>query len=402
MPGCEFGAETRPELVGLRTWLNADTLDAAIQTFLAIKFPNWRVSIAASLIDFVDLCELNPDPPKPFDVSLLFEVSQPSLLGPAIPSPALSNWIYQWLLYQSFLVNCVCKDAPVQPGKDCIAPPASFTIGNVGSIAGPFPAIISDTTYGSIVTHPNGDWDWFRHGHATVDGGAHNGNELLIQYQASTGAWITCDDIQTLNLFGTGCNLQPMASATPRFLQTTNIRILNNAGGTHTITNFAYCFCALAPTAPPLPVFTPPTGVPDAPVPLCSLDDVCKAVTEVLRRLTVLSATVSDLQAQLTAGDVLVELGRETISGEGEVALPAGCRGVSIELTTLGGGAYTSALGRPRGLMRVGNVRWGTSTGYTARTFIDGDRWDAPRPVNVSSLSYQLLSGTTGILKYMS
>ena len=112
-----------------------------------------------------------------------------------------------------------------------------------------------------------------------------------------------------------------------------------------------------------------------------------------------------EIPAAHPEGDVAVGpheiLSSADISGEGELALPIGTRAVAIELQELGDEAFTSALGRPRGLMRVGSVRWGSSTGYSERIFIDADKWQRPRPANVQSLSWQLLAGTSGTLTFL-
>lgn len=127
----------------------------------------------------------------------------------------------------------------------------------------------------------------------------------------------------------------------------------------------------------------------------------CPPDLGVTNSLARLAAQLSDIQAMLGTSDVLVELGRQTITLEGEAQLALGTRAISVELTALGNEAYTSALGRPRGLMRVGSIRWGDGLGYSWRRFIDADRWTDQRPIGALSVSWQLLSGTTAILKFL-
>lgn len=124
-------------------------------------------------------------------------------------------------------------------------------------------------------------------------------------------------------------------------------------------------------------------------------------VTELAHRLTVVASQVSDIQASLTSTGVLQELARLTMTQEGESPLVLGTRAVSVELTALGDEAFTSALGRPRGLMRVGSVRWFDGVGYSPRRFIDADRFNDARPAGALSISWQLLPGTQGILKFL-
>lgn len=127
----------------------------------------------------------------------------------------------------------------------------------------------------------------------------------------------------------------------------------------------------------------------------------CPPDQGIVDQLLHLATQISDIQAALGTASVLVELSRQTLTPEGEATLPLGTRAVSIELTALGSQAYTSALGRPRGLMRVGSVRWGDGIGYSPRRFIDADRFDDTRPAGATTLSWQLLAGTEAILKYL-
>jgi hypothetical protein len=124
-------------------------------------------------------------------------------------------------------------------------------------------------------------------------------------------------------------------------------------------------------------------------------------ITELSHRLTNVAAQVSDIQATVGGRDVLTEISRQTITGEGEANLALGTRAVSVELTVLGPDAYTSALGRPRGLMRVGSIRYGDGVGYSPRRFIDADRFDDVVDPFALTVSWQLLPGTTGILKML-
>jgi hypothetical protein len=124
-------------------------------------------------------------------------------------------------------------------------------------------------------------------------------------------------------------------------------------------------------------------------------------ITEINRRLSMIAGQISDIQASTGGFDQLQVLTTQQMTPEGEATLVLGTRAVSVELTALGDEAFTSALGRPRGLMRVGSVRWGDGIGYSPRRFIDADRFDDARPAGATTISWQLLPGTTGILKML-
>jgi hypothetical protein len=382
-------------------WIDRVQLPLDIISLLSNYAPWAYAAIAASLVSIDGVCAENPDPPEPFTVQDVIVQTASTVTAGAISNAAVIEKAYRWLRYQQFLTYCQCKLPPTDPTHNCVSWSAPLTIGSLGNILGPFPVTIDQAVYDSFPTFENGTWTWFRQGHGTVDGGAHTGNSLNIQYLASNGTWVTVDDIQTLNSQGTFCNSRNMSAATPKFSPTTSIRIVNNAGGTHQISDFSYCFCATTSTPPPLPVQPPFTGVPVAPVTACSTDDLCRMITELSHRLTNVSGQVSDIQAVVTTRDVLEELSRQTISGEGEATLVLGTRAVSVELTAIGPEAYTSALGRPRGLMRVGSLRYGDGIGYSPRRFIDADRFDDPLPVGALTVSWQLLPGTSGILKHL-
>lgn len=401
MGGCEFGAEPSPAAAGVQAWVDKAQLPLAIASLLITKAPLAWASIGAELIDFDNFCATNPDPPEPFTIEDFVDQSAYGSLPAAPPFPRLILKASQWMRYQAFLTSCQCKLPPPTPGANCAPIPATVNIGGLGSIAGPYPVTISSDVMASIVTHPNGDWTWFRHGAATTDGGASSGNNLDVQIQLSTGAWVTVDDLETLNALGTFCNSRDFQASVPRFNANTAVRLVNNAGGTHTITNWSFCFCSPTSSPEPLPPEPSFPALPDAPPVVCDTNDLCLMVNELSKRLGNLAVQLSDIQAALTGHDVLTVLSETTIAAEGELTLVLGTRAVSVELTALGPDAYTSALGRPRGLMRVGSVRWGDGIGYSPRRFIDGDRFDDTRPAGATSLSWQLLPGTQGRLKFL-
>jgi hypothetical protein len=124
-------------------------------------------------------------------------------------------------------------------------------------------------------------------------------------------------------------------------------------------------------------------------------------VNDLVRAMTTIGAQLSDVQAILTGVDQLAQLSSQTITGEGEATLALGTRAVSLEVTKLSDTAFTSALGRPRGLMRVGSIRFGDGVGYSPRQFIDGDRFDVTRPPGALVVSWQLLPNAEATLKFL-
>lgn len=401
MAACEFGAQPKPGAEDLQVWLDRLALASDIASLIKIYAPAAFASIAASLVSIPGVCAENPDPPDALTLEDLLRQTASTVTAGALADPVVVEKAYAWLKYQQFLAFCDCKPPELTPGFNCTNAPATINLGSLGSIAGPYPVTIDQSVINSWITHPNGDWEWGFDGGSLIDGGAFDGNDLLVQWQATNGAWVDGPDLLRLNQSVLACELVSYQASTPRFGTSTAARIVNNAGGTHVITNFRFCFCPRVGTPPPLPVQPPLTGVPTPPALACGPDDLCAMVTELSARLTVIAAQVSDIQASLIGRNVLTVLDSQNISGEGEAQLALGTRAVSVELTALSSDAFTSALGRPRGLMRVGSVRYGDGIGYSPRRFIDADRFDDVVPVGALSVSWQLLSPATAILKFL-
>lgn len=401
MGACPYGAEPTPGAEETQVWIDRAELALSVANIIKDYAPLTWASIAMSLTSVEGICAENPDPPEPITVA--------DLIGQTTAFPAPSGLLnqavvvkaYQWLRYQQFLFYCQCKLPPTTPGANCTHAPASFPIGSLDQVAGPFPVQLDAAVRDSWITHANGDFDMYFTGRAQVDGGAHTGNELLIEYQNDLGAWVVAGDIETLNLRHSFCGPEFMAAVARKPGLNTGWRIRNRAGGAHTITNFEICFCAVSSSPPPLPVQPPLTGTPLPPAHSCSTEDLCAITNELAHRLTVIGAQISDIQAMIGGRDQLRVINETLISGEGEIELVPGTRAVSVELTALGPEAYTSALGRPRGLMRVGSIRWADGTGYSPRTFIDADHFTDEPPVGAIAVSYQLLAGTAGVLQQL-
>jgi hypothetical protein len=398
MPACQYGATPKPEFAGVEEWLAREDLPAeVIDVILTFLKPAWA-SITATLVNPIGICAENPEPPTPITVEdVIGQTGSPAPFPGAAQGYVITK-AYQWLRYQKFLLWCDCNEPPVTPGHNCTSAPASFPLGSLGSIAGPFPVTIDQAVLDSWFVFPDGDWVWGFQGSCTISGAATDGNNLLTQFQTVDGSWVDGPELNVLNSSSSSCTYPIYQSTVPRIGTNTAIRIVNNAGGTYTISNFQFCFCPSASTAPPLPTQPPLTDTPAPPALACASDDLCAMVTELAHRLTVIAAQISDIQAQLGTTDVLEVLDSLTMAPEGQVSLVLGTRAVSVELTALGDEAYTSALGNPRGLMRVGSVRWWDGVGYSPRRFIDADRFDDERPPGALAISWQLLPGTQGIL----
>lgn len=385
----------------MQLWIERLALAGDVAAIIRTYAPLAWASIAASLVSVEGICAENPDPPSPITAADVLAQTASTATGSAIGSSAVIDKAYAWLKYQQFLEFCQCNAPPTTPGNNCTNAPASISLPSLGAIAGPYPITIDQAVLDSWVTFPNGDWQWGFDGSSSISGAASTGHDLLVQFQAANGAWVDGPDLERLNASPLACELVTYQASVPKIGAQTAVRIRNDAGGAYTISGFVFCFCAPAGTPPALPVQPPLTGTPTPPLLACGTDDLCAMITELAHRLTLVASQVSDIQASLTGADVLTQLDQLNISGEGQVTLALGTRAVSVELTDLGDEAFTSALGNPRGLMRVGSIRWFDGTGYSPRRFIDADQFDDPRPAGALAISWQLLEGTSGILKFL-
>lgn len=401
MPACQFGAHANELGAGTQVWLDRAVLASDVALLIRTYAPAAYAAIAASLVDIDQVCAENPDLPTPVTLEDILRQTASTVTAGALADPVLIQKAYAWLKYQQFLTYCECLPPSTTPGANCTTAPASIALGSLGSIAGPFPIALDQAVIDSWHVQPNGDWSWLYTGGCTVSGAATSGDNLIVEYLSNVGTWVLGPELDLLMTAAGNCLTANYQASTPKPGPSTAVRIRNNAGGTYTISNFQFCFCAATQAVPPLPVQPPLTGVPTPPALACATDDLCAMVTELSQRLTVIATQISDIQASLIGTDQLAVLGSQTMSPEGQASLVLGTRAVSVELTALGDEAFTSALGNPRGLMRVGSVRWFDGVGYSPRRFIDADRFDDVRPEGALAISWQLLPGTTGILKFL-
>jgi hypothetical protein len=401
MPGCPNGAEPTPAALGLQKVLDVAALTASLLTLFKSHSPTSIAGFTASLVDVNALCASNPDPPK--ELSALDFVGNLAydLVTPFGSDIGITQYIYEWLKYQAFTQFCVCKAPVIDPLLNCFTVNSLTIPSGVGAIV-PLPAVtIQPEVYSTWLTFPDGTQRYAFNVSKTAESPVLTGHNWDLEILGDNGQWFPQVANNAIPSAPGSDITFTLGAASAPIPNPSSFRIRTLGGGAQQLGQLHWCWRPLVVAPLPLP---PDPSLPDLPVippPLCSTDDLCAIVQELARQLTRVAGQVSDIQAAITSTDQFVELGRQTITGEGEVTLALGTRGVSLELTELSDGAFTSALGRPRGLMRVGSVRWGDGIGYSAREFIDGDRFDRLRPQGALSLSFQLLPAAVAILKFL-
>lgn len=401
MPACPGGARPKPGSEDLQAWIDRAELAVDVATLISTYAPLAWASLILSLVDIEAICAENPDPPEPITVDDLLQEWAAIPTGAAIGRHAVMEKAYRTLRYQQFLAHCECAPPPPPTGANCPYSGFGVTLSSTQATAAvPYsidPAYFA--TYDKVV--PGGDMAsrWARQYQLTT---SPTSSQVFLEVSAAaTGPWQPVEDMRFGSVAQGTCLMTVGQLPAPGIPQSGFLRIRNNSTVTQTISGFGYCFCALSSTPPPLIPQPPITTIPAPPPHLCDDGTICAQIAELAHRLSIMAGQVSDIQAAITSISVLQVLSSQAISGEGQVTLPVGTKAVSIELTTLGPEAFTSALGRPRGLMRVGSVRWWDGVGYSPRRFIDGDRYDDARPLGALAISYQLLSGTSGVLKML-
>jgi hypothetical protein len=350
------------------------------------------------LWDIDQVCASNPDPPAPITIE---EIAAWTRFGGGVgqaPDPAFIQKVIDWATYNVFVQNCVCSAAQL-PVSACWSLPSGTSSNVNGSIVAQTVLAIDQATFDSWGVELNGSKSGLGTYHMAAVSSGWNSADQFLDFQRPDGTWvaIVSMDIPVPGELGV-TNASWPAGQHPTSLQIP-MRIRHAAGPAGTFTDFRFCWEGRDATIPPLPVQPPITNLPAPPAFDCGPDTVCALLQDLARRLTTLGAQVSDIQASLTGIDALTEVSTRSITGEGEITLALGTRAVSLELNALPPGAFTSALGRPRGLMRVGSIRWGDGHGYSEREFIDADRYDRNRPAFAQTLSWQLLPGGTATLR---
>lgn len=399
MGACFYGAQPTPAAADQQHWLASGDLPLEITALVQKFVPNALVSFAASLVDMNALCAENPDPPAPLSLTDILEQTAAFPLANQLAQPKVLEYLYQWLRYEQFRTYCVCKAPPPPVDLACPYSNATLTVpGNLGT-SPPVPYEIPEDVYASWPKQTAGSTvTWFYAWSGSLASGVTASNQLFVEYEAG-GSWFPIIDLVQIRDAPLVCGQHNTGTSQPLMPRIGNVRLSNHSTSTHTAAGLNICFCGFPAVIPPQP--TQPTDFPTAPAaPLrvCSTDDLCKMIEELSHRLTFIATQISDIQAELTTTSVLRVLSSQPISGEGEVSLVLATRAVSVELTHVGEGVFTSALGRPRGLMRAGSIRFGDGVGYSARQFIDADRFDRDRPEGALTISWQLINDCTANL----
>lgn len=401
MPGCPYGADPTPAAAGLQKALDTTALAASIVNFFTNHRPTAIATFASSFVDINSLCELNPDPPRTLTALDLVAATSYTAGPSGFLSPNLTEWIYEWLRYQAFTTFCVCRAPVLDPTRNClhltnVTPPTTLNqVVSLGSVQ------IEPTVYNSWLINSSGEQTIWASAEYQGENPVVAGARWTLELQGHDGSWFQIareDNWQlppaTTTFSALGAAISPLPNPCPA-------RFRGLGGSPSSYTHLDFCFRPRPAAAPPPP---DQPDIPTLPVvgpQVCTDSTICSMLTEMMQQITRLAGQLSDVQATVGGVDQLQELSRQTITGEGEVTLAVGTRAVSMELTALSSGAYTSALGRPRGLMRVGSVRWGDGIGYSAREFVDGDKFDRLRPQGALTLSYQLLPSASAILKFL-
>jgi len=401
MGACPNGAEPTDLARNTQVVLDVGAIAGSLATLIRAHNPTAYAAFAASLVDINGLCASNPDPPKALTIDDFVQGLSFRSGGVTLPNELLNRYMYDWLVYDVFLVSCVCKPPVVNPALNCLhATNVTIPAGNnqivpLGTVS------IEPAVYDSWIVFGNGDLHFATNLGATFTSGASGAINWFVQFLGSDGQWV---DMIRGDAFPVGSHVDrefEISNGLVRLPRLLNTRIRTNFGSAGVLPTLDLCFIPLKAVPPPLPVQDPLPTLPTVPPPVCATEDLCAIVQELSRQLTRVSAEVSDILATVGGKDQLRELGQQTIFGEGQLDLVLGTRAVSVELTTLGPGVYTSALGRPRGLMRAGSIRWGDGVGYSLREFIDAEDFTRLRPQGALTISWQLINGCAGVLRFL-
>ena len=311
------------------------------------------------------------------------------------------QYVRDYLRYQVFLQHCHCNAPTVDPALNCLhATNITIPSGSGATIAlGTVP--IEDAVYNTWPIDSSNEQTIRFTQHKVSNQSTSQAINWFVEFQFTTGSWVPVwrgdsfpEGSTSTSQFTLNANNSPMPRNAP-------LRLRTDFGGAGFVSQLDLCFIPFEQLAPPIPVQPPIPGLPTTPSPTCTTDQLCAVVLQIARDLSRVATQVSDIQAAVEGTDQLVSIGSQPISLEGEATLPVGSRGVMIELTHLGAGVFTSALGRPRGLMRAGSIRWGDGEGYSKRQFIDAEDFSRLRPQGALSVSWQLINECSGTLHFL-
>jgi hypothetical protein len=386
---------------GLAFVLDVLRLPPELTTILEQTLHLPLVSYYLGVVDIGDICRENADPPPALDQLAVSIMSDYISKGPVLGTVNALAYIRSYLRYQLFLQHCVCN---------AFVPPAGLDCFHGVNVVVPQP-LNSTVSLGTVTIAPE-TFEVFRKldptlhtiiftAALTLQAGDTLTHSWDLEMQLTDGTWV---GVVAESAFGVGTPIRRQASfgsTLPPITPNAPLRIRNVAARGHTYPTLDFCFDQGAQVPPALPVQPPLPNLPTIPPPVCDTTDLCSIVLELARSLTRVASQVSDIQAAVTGTDELVTLGSQTIFGEGALPIVVGTRAVSIELTSLGPGVFTSALGNPRGLMRAGSIRWGDGTGFSKRQFIDAEDFTRLRPQGSITINWQLINECVGVLRFL-
>jgi hypothetical protein len=401
VPACPGGATPRPGSAGVQVWLDIATFLANVIAIITAKIPWAATAYAAQLVRIDDLCAANEDPPPALTTADIIESTASFISGGVLGQNKVLQWMGAAARYEAFLQFCQCNAPGPPPASACPYQNATITIPVAGDHSVPVPYSIPDNIYSTWPvsgTPPDQLWRFGRSCSFTT--GPTASNQLLISYQVGAQFFIV-DDLFFSGAPPSTCTESPQHGPAPFIPQSGFVRLENRSGGSFTTTGFNYCFCGLASVPPVLPPPAIDAATPDAPAPFaCSNADLCLAINELNRRLTIISTEVSDLVAAGGTSQLRV-LATQQISGEGTTSLVPGTRAVAVQLPGVPSSSSVRFLANPDELFEVGALRWGNGQGFTRREIVDSLSFTSTRPTGALTLTWSLLSGITATLEQL-
>lgn len=296
MPACPNGAQPVQPFRGVLEWLPKTGLATNVAVLLQSKSPLAWASLATELIDIDRLCAENKDPPAPFTQDDLVRFSLSLSSGPLLVDTPVVRKAIDWLRYQEFLRVCECLPPAPPSGTMCPYANASINLAPGGAsapIAYDIPQSIYDT-WPVTGTLPNQDWkpvyqeSFASHSVSTT--------QHYLQWSADQSTWHIFSEIPNTSTGSRACSDVGSFLPPPRMPRTGWVRAFNNSAVTFALTGFNYCFCGLSQTMPPLPVQPDLPNVPVAPLPSCTNQDICNALNELTKRVTIIAELLQVVQ----------------------------------------------------------------------------------------------------------
>lgn len=296
MPACAGGARPIEPFRGLLEWLPKTGLETNVAVLLQSKGPLAWASLATELIDVDRLCAENMDPPEPFTQDDFLKFHLTLSAGPLAVDTPLVRKAINWLRYQEFLRVCECLPPAPPSGGMCPWVNASFSL-SPGSATLPIAYDIPQSIYDAwpvTGTLPNQDWkpvyqeSFSSHSVSTT--------QHFLQWSSDQTTWHIFAEIPNTATGSRACAAGTSFLPPPRMPRTGFVRAFNNSAVTFALTGFNYCFCGLSAAPPPIPIQPDLPGVPVPPARTCSDQDICDALNELSKRVTIISKQLQEVQ----------------------------------------------------------------------------------------------------------